>query len=180
MHGEGMAGPGIAAAVCDMGDTRGFTILELLMVTAVLGIVAAMAIPAMNNAVERNKVFTTAELVAAQVREARLAAITRNAPVRVRFNCAGGRAMRLLAVTGDPSIDNASNRCDLTQPTDGSPVFLPENVTLSASSPLLEVDGRGFITSIGGTMPLFLSVNNGSHTRTVAVTGTGRVRTPTS
>jgi len=163
-----------------MANSRGFTILELVMVVAVLGIIAASAIPAMNNAVERNKVFTTSELVAAQFREARLAAITRNAPIRLRFNCAGGRAVRMLVVTGDPAIDNASDRCDITQPTDGSPVYVPENVTLRASSPQVEIDGRGFVTSIGGTMPLFLSVNNGSHTRIVSITGTGRVRTPTS
>jgi prepilin-type N-terminal cleavage/methylation domain-containing protein len=163
-----------------MGSNRGFTVLELLMVVAVIGVLAAFAIPAMNNALQRNRVFTTSELVAAQIRETRLSALTRNSTFRVNLGCFGGRAMRMLSVTGDSSIDDAANRCGMTRPNDGPPVYFPEGVQINGPSPVLEINNRGQVTPLAGTMPATISVSYGSHTRTVVVTGTGRVQTPTS
>jgi prepilin-type N-terminal cleavage/methylation domain-containing protein len=165
-----------------MGTNRGFTYLELLFVMLVIGISAAIGIPAMNNALERNKVFTSSELVAAQIREARLAAITRNTTFRVRFDCFGGTAVKMVVVTGNASVDNASNRCSLQVPNDGPPMYMPQNISFGDGGPppTLEINGRGQISAVSGTMPQTLSVSYGEFTRTLVVTASGRVRTPTS
>ncbi|MCC7177232.1 MAG: prepilin-type N-terminal cleavage/methylation domain-containing protein [Acidobacteria bacterium] len=165
-----------------MRGDRGFTFLELLVVTLVIGISLAIAIPAMNNALDRNKVFTSSELVAAQIREARLAAITRNSTFRVRFDCFGGTAVRMVIVTGNPTVDNASDRCTQQVPNDGPPIYLPPNVSFGAGGPppALEINGRGQVSAVAGTMPQTLSVSYGDFTRTLVVTEAGRVRTPTS
>jgi prepilin-type N-terminal cleavage/methylation domain-containing protein len=176
-----MHGAVIAHARVGMGTNRGFTYLELLFVMLVIGISSAIAIPSMNNALERNKVFTSSELVAAQIREARLAAITRNSTFRVAFDCFGGTAVRMMAVTGDPSIDDASDRCSMQQPNDGPPIYMPQNVSLGDQPPpTLEINGRGQVSAVGGTMPQSLSVSYGDFTRTLIVTAAGRVRTPSS
>lgn len=162
-----------------MNKDAGFTFVEVIVVLVMIGLLASFAIPAMYNAVQRNRVFTSTELVAAQIREARLAAITHNRTFRVRFDCFGGRAVRMMVVTGNPAIDQAADRCSLTQPDDGSPFYVPPDVTVTSGSELA-IDGRGFITAISGTMPQSVSVTYGSFTRTLQISGTGRVVTPAS
>ena len=160
-----------------MGNNRGFTLLELLVTAGVFGVAAAVAIPAMNNAVQRNKVFTTAELLAGQVREARLAAISRNRPFRVLFNCPAAGAFRMLEVTGDSSIDDAADRCSTPLPNDGPPIYLPAEVNFGGFDPKnLQISARGQVIAIdGGALPLQYQVTYGSHTRIVSVTAKGRV-----
>lgn len=172
-------GPHLARYGSDMQNERGFTYPELLLVAGIVSVSAAITGPAMNNAFDRNKVFTSSELVAAQIREARLSAITRNTRYRVRFNCPDAGSMRMLEVTGDASIDNAENRCRTPRELDGRPIYLAQNVGFGwQDPPTLEIDGRGQISAIGGTMPLNIAVTYAEFTRTISVSATGRVRTP--
>ena len=160
-----------------MGNNRGFTLVELLITAAIVGIASAMAIPAMNNAVQRNKVITSAELLGSQVREARLAAISRSRAFRVQFNCPAAGASRMLEVTGNTVIDDAADRCTTSRPNDGAPIYLPLEVNFGGSTPRdMQVSARGQVSAIGGgAMPLVYALTHGSHTRTVTVTATGRV-----
>ena len=94
-----------------MRNERGFSLMEVVVVAGVIGLVAAVAIPGMQVAADRNKVITTADLVAAQIREARLAAITRNTTFRVMFDCPAPGAMRMVEFMGVPAVDDAADRC---------------------------------------------------------------------
>ena len=160
-----------------MGNERGFTLMELIVTAGIIGVASAMAIPAMNNAVQRNKVITSAELIGSQVREARLAAISRNRPFRVMFNCPAVGAFRMLEVTGNATIDDASDRCSTPLPNDGPPVYLAPNVNFGGFNPKnLQISPRGQVTALGGgLLPLMYDVTYGSHTRVVSVNGNGRV-----
>jgi prepilin-type N-terminal cleavage/methylation domain-containing protein len=160
-----------------MGNNRGFTLIELLVTAGFIGLAAAVAIPAMNNAVERNRVIAGAELLAAQIREARLAAISRNRAFRVLFNCPTAGAFRMLEVTGTASIDNASDRCSTTLPNDGPPQFLSGNTGFGAFDPKdLQISARGQVTAIdGGALPLIFEITHGGQVRTVSVTALGRI-----
>ena len=163
-----------------MRNERGFSLLELVVVVGVMGLLAAVAIPGMQTAADRNKVITTADLVAAQIREARLAAITRNTSFRVMFDCPAPGAMRMVQFMGVPSVDNSPDRCEEEQPNDGPVVYIPEGVSFGAGNTpaTLRVNGRGEFSAEGGGggMPQ-ISVSYGSFSRTVTVTGAGRVIT---
>jgi prepilin-type N-terminal cleavage/methylation domain-containing protein len=166
-----------------MRNQRGFTLMEVVVVMGVVGLLAAVALPGMQVAAERNKIFTSADLVAAQLREARLAAITRNARFRVRFDCPAPGAMRMLAVTGNAAIDNALDRCSTPQDNDGPAVYMAQEVSFGVGDgvpPTLEFNGRGQVTAIGANMPQTISLTYGEISRNVIVTATGRVRTPSS
>jgi type II secretory pathway pseudopilin PulG len=158
---------------------RGTSFFELTIIVGIIGVVAAITIPAMANALDRNKVFMSSELVAATVRDARLAAITRNVTYKVRFNCPTSSGVRVLVVTGDPLIDDAESRCQMHLPNDGAAMFLPEDVSYG-TVPTLQVNGRGQISLVSGSMPLNITVTYESFSRTLAVTSTGRVTTPSS
>ena len=163
-----------------MRNERGFTLMELVVVVGIAGVLAAVALPGMRIAIDRNKVITTSELVGAALREARLAAVTRNSAFRVRFDCPAAGAIRMLAVTGNNAIDAAGNRCDLTQANDGPAIYMPAGVTFGAA-PIVEVNGRGQLSLVGGGgLPVSIGISYGSYTRNIAITATGRVRTPTN
>src|SRR5262245_41167746 len=97
-----------------MLSSRGFTMFELLVVMALIAIISAMAIPGLTQSTARNAVWTASETIGTQIRQARLKAISRNLSFRVRFDCPVSGQFRVLAVTGNSAIDNATNRCSLT------------------------------------------------------------------
>ena len=164
-----------------MRNQRGFSLLEVVVVVGVAGVLAAVTVPGMLTALERNRVVTGSELVGATFREARLAAITRNSAFRVRFNCPVDGAVRFLAVTGDASIDNASDRCDMTQPNDGPALYMPDGITFGGDAPpIFEVSGRGEFSAPGFTLPRVLSVSHGDYHRNITIFASGRVRIATN
>jgi prepilin-type N-terminal cleavage/methylation domain-containing protein len=71
-----------------MKATRGFTLLELLVTIAVLGVVTAMAIPAFGSLAEKWRVKGAAEYVYEQLMFARTEAVKRSRPIIVAFSAA--------------------------------------------------------------------------------------------
>jgi len=158
-----------------MQSSRGFTLFELLIGVALIATLSAIGLPVMNEAINRNRVWTGSEMVGAQIRQARLRAISRNTIFRVRFNCPAANQMRVLVVTGDPLIDNAADRCDLMQDLDGGLVPMPSGVTFGVV-PTLEVNGRGVFSAAGGALPMTVNVSFGdTRIRALSVTATGLI-----
>lgn len=73
-------------------DARGFSLIELAIVVLVMGMVIAMAVPAMNGFRSSHAVRTAAENIAGQLRLARERAISTGVTQTVRFqaNTHGG------------------------------------------------------------------------------------------
>ena len=146
----------------------------MIVALGLVGVLAAMAVPGVGQALARNRVWTASEAVASQIRQARLAAISRNTTFRVVFDCPDEASLRYLAVTGDASIDDAEDRCSQELPNDGSAVHLPVGVDIG-TVPTLQVTGRGVFSAIGDAVPLTISISHDSFTRTLVVTSTGRI-----
>ncbi|MDP2099502.1 MAG: GspH/FimT family pseudopilin [Methylobacter sp.] len=63
----------------------GFTLIETMIVVAIIAILAAMAAPSFNSMLEKQRIVGVAETVLADLRWARAESIKRNRPVRVTF-----------------------------------------------------------------------------------------------
>jgi len=157
-----------------MRSVRGFTLIELLMVITLISILSAMAIPTLMESTQRNSVWTASETIGTQIRQARLKAISRNKSFKVRFDCPATGQFRVLVVTGNTTIDNATTRCSSTQNYDSGVYAMPKNVSFG-TAPLLTVDSRGNFTS-SGSIPATITVTYGGYSsRTLTVSATGQI-----
>ena len=159
-----------------MHSNRGFTLIELLVVVALIAILSAVAIPTLSESTSRQAVWSSSEQIGAQIRQARLKAITRNTPFRIVFACPAANQYRVLIVDG--TIDD-EDRCSQTVDGDSGVTAMPANVTFG-DPPTLEVNGRGMFSLPDGgliTLPLDITVQYGdtTHARTMTVSATGQI-----
>ena len=153
----------------------------------VVGLVATLlgiAMPQIFEALRRYRTFSAAREVAGQIRSARLAAVTTNRVMVVRFNCPAAGQYRFLEVTGNPAIDNAANRCAFPFPdpdpnvlpnNDGAPRMLPDTIVFGATQDL-RIGTTGLITPVLGGTPAQIQVVNGGLIGLVTASTAGRVR----
>ncbi|MEO8078121.1 MAG: prepilin-type N-terminal cleavage/methylation domain-containing protein [Acidobacteriota bacterium] len=66
-------------------DSRGFTLLELLLVVALSGVLAAIAVPMTNTALDEIHTASAARYLAGRIMSTRMDAIRRSAAVALRF-----------------------------------------------------------------------------------------------
>jgi len=159
-----------------MRSERGYTLFEIIIVVALIGIVSGIALPVFMESNARRDLWTGAEQIGATIRSARLKAITQNVNFRVAFDCPGNNELRSLIMTGDPAIDDDAGRCSDTYEGDSGIVELPSSVAYDVGDvSSLQVTGRGVFTAVGGAIPLTITVTKGGGIRTLTVSGTGQI-----
>ena len=92
---------------------RGFTLIELMLVVAILGVISAIAIPAVLNTSRQIRLSSNARQVERELQGARMKAVRSNRAIRVHFNCpAAGqyRAVELLGSVQFPATDDDDAR----------------------------------------------------------------------
>ena len=165
------SGAALAQEVAVRSD-RGFSLIELLVALGFLGIVSAIALPVFISSSARNAVWTASELVGGQLRVARLKAISHNTRFRVRFDCPSTGNFRVLAVTEDPIVDDAADRCSQTVQYDSGVFTVPDGVSFGTVG-TLEVNGRGIYS--GAPIPRTITISNSDSSRALTVTFTGQI-----
>lgn len=159
-----------------MRDARGFTLLEILVVIALIGIMSAIAVPVFIESNARSNIWTASERMGALIRQTRLKAISQNTTYRVHFACPSAGQIRALIMTGDPAVDDDAGRCSDSVDGDSNVMEMPTSVTYdSDGADYLQVTGRGVFTASGGAIPLTISVNYGDSIRTLTVSATGQI-----
>lgn len=170
----------------------GFTLVEALVVAAVVGVLAAAAGPILGSSMRLYALNSSAQTVASAIRSARYTAVSRNRAVRVRFNCPAANQFRMVEVVGT-AVDSAAARCSeaaypypdpdaTTAPdVDGPMVLLPSDAQFGTADDL-EIDATGRVSRLTGcptcvtaAAPATVVVSNGSQTRTITVSANGQV-----
>jgi Tfp pilus assembly protein FimT len=165
---------------------EGYSLIDILVVIAIVSVVAGMAIPGLSNVTERLKLGTATRDVERELQTARLKAVTSNRPIRVRFNCPSAGYYRMVELIGTPGTpateDSATNRCQetaykspandsnpLTRPNHDGPLRkLPDTVTFGSVF-TLEFWPDGSVHKQAGTENPWLPVGYGT-TSTVSLT----------
>jgi prepilin-type N-terminal cleavage/methylation domain-containing protein len=180
----------------------GFTLAELLVVTAVFGIVSALAMPQLGRAVEAYRLGIAIREVERELQAARVAAVTANRQVRVLFNCPVAGQFRRVEVLGEPGLPDARDdlvaRCDpgvfpypaadvdpLTRPNHDGPLhWLPNGVTMGGVGGIeFRPNGTARSDAAGGAITwmdipvdgVSATVTKGALSRTITINGMGRV-----
>ena len=168
---------------------QGFSLIDIMFVVLLLGVLMAVTVPGATTASRRYHLLAATREVAAQVRVARLRAVTSNRTIRVRFNCPAAGQYRVVEVVNNAAIDNAADRCSSTTypypdpnpaalpDLDGPVMVLPGGVTFGGIQDL-DIAPTGRVTALTGALPATIGVTNSYETRNLTVSATGRVQVP--
>lgn len=139
-----------------MGSAGGFTILELMVVMAIMGIMAALAAPNLSAIRDQMEVADASHRVALTLGEVRAEAIRVKAQSRVTFTSTGFT----WDLFNDGSVDGR--------------VSFPRGVVWSGSTPsTIDFDGLGLARGVTDTRQL--TVRSGKRNHTVQINKNGYI-----
>ena len=189
-----------------IGPERGFSLVDLMVVIVLIGTVSAIAIPSMINAIDQMKLGQSARDVERELQTAKMRAVGKGRPIRVRFNCPAPGEFRIVELIGSTTVpvaaDAATNRCSETvypfPAADSNPVTRPnldgplrrlEQSVSFTVAPTIEfwTDGTAHYDTGGGSpWPMIpvtginVRVSRNGVVSTVTVNGLGKVQLQTN
>jgi type IV fimbrial biogenesis protein FimT len=155
------------------GFNRGFTLVDVLVTTGVLGTLAGLAVPAFSNLMQSDRCIAQLNSLVASLNYARAEAVKRNANITVcptanGLSCSGGTDWSHGWVVVD------SNAGD--PPLQRMPA-LTNNTTLSVagSATGLTFESAGHVIPMTSTTVTICDARGATHAREIVVSSTGHV-----
>ncbi len=149
-----------------MQKTHGFTLLELLLTIAILSVLTVLAIPSLQQMIERNQITTTTNDLVASLLLARSAAVTQEQNVEVA---------RLSSWNKGWKVTNSSNTVILRHNATSSSLNISSVGANLGNSFTYTAQGRTLTALIPGTD--YFKVSIGDYERCVNFSASGRPST---
>jgi prepilin-type N-terminal cleavage/methylation domain-containing protein len=173
--------------------SRGFSLVELLIVVLMIGTAAAVALPVMKNMTDSIKLNDAARMVVGELQDARIKAVSSNRVLRVRTNCPATGYIRRVEVLAT-AVDTAANRClqtaypfpaadndVMTRPNYDGPVrLLPTGATVTSAVVQFAPDGTA--NEVVGGVPeaiataVTVTITRAGKTKSVTINGIGKIQ----
>ena len=141
-----------------MRNAAGFTIIETLLVVALISVLAGMTAPAVSAGIDRYEVISASQQVAGTIRSARYQAVGKNMILKVRFD---------FPAVGQFQIVDADDAAI------GSVQFLDDDIQFGDFTDL-EFSTAGRLTS-GVAASIVITNGDAANDRTVVVSKNGQV-----
>lgn len=161
-------------ATITRSSERGFTLIELMISVAVVGVLSVLALPEFNQWIANTKIRSTTESILAGFQFARTEAVRRNRGVQIQLNSdtgwtvtevATGTALQARPATeGSGGISLAILLSDATTPASGTVVFNGLGRVANAT-PITQVDVDSTAINAASTRELRITVNAGGRVR---------------
>lgn len=164
--------------------SKAFTLIELMVTLAVLGIFAAIAIPSMSNLIETNRVQGATEELLSQLQYARAEAVVRNRVVTVEntsgINGNWSDGLRIFA-SANRVANTAYNQANDGPALREHPGFDQEGLTLNSNADrYLSFRPNGSLASAAEVLITVCFNNKTDKARQISVQPSGRARTTPS
>ena len=136
---------------------EGFSLVEIMIVVALVATMAAITVPSVQGAVQRYELLTSGQQVVSTIRAARIQAVSRNQILKVRFDFPAAGQYQVV-----DAVDAAV----------GLPQTLGGQITFGAFTDVQ------FTTAGRLAAPVVVTVTNGTaaQNRTINVSASGQVR----
>jgi prepilin-type N-terminal cleavage/methylation domain-containing protein len=182
---------------------RGFTLIEVLMATAVIAIMAGIAVPLLADMSGSIKLGDATRSVERELQAARMKAVSTNQAMRMRFNCPAAGQYRMTELIGTPKVpaaaDIAADRCalasypypgdadknPLTRPNGDGPLRTLDSTVTFTTATTIEFwpDGSAH-TNTGGVNPwppiagagYTITLTRNGKTKSIVVNGVGKIQ----